>query len=405
MIRALAGLALLASSAAAIAAPTLQIDRVVVVMRHGVRPPTSAMPMAPGIAADPWPAWPVPPGWLTPHGAEESRRLGLSDRAQFVQSGLMSQQGCPAAGTVRIISDGGDERTVATGESYALGIAPDCHLPTEHAPTIGQPDPVFSAVHAGAATFDPAKADKAIADADGPAVLAAASAEAAPLIARMNAILCGSSTAPCGLHDDGPLAIKPATATKAPSLSGALSNAGSGAQSLLLEYIDAKPMAEVGWGRATAADITALSALHALKFKLEGRPPYLAARTMAGITPLMRKALTADEAARVTVFAGHDSDLVGLGGMLDLHWQAAGFAPDDIPPGSALLVERLHDAAGHRYVRIAFRSFSLDGIRNLDARDVPARSIVAVPGCKANGLVGLCTLSDFIAKLDAAQAL
>lgn len=388
------------------AAAGLEVDRVVLIMRHGVRPPTSAMPMPQGVAADPWPSWSVPPGWLTPHGADEARRLAVNDRELFARWALLPRGGCPSAGAIRIISDGGDERTVATGDVYAAALAPGCDLRTAHAPTVGEPDPVFSPVRLGLANFDPARADRALADAASPAVLAAARAQAAPLIARTNAIFCGAAQPPCGIADDGRIVPRPAAATKAPSFGGALSSAGGGAESLLLEYLDDKPMREVGWGRMTPADATALSALHALKFKLEGRPPYLAAATMAGITPLMRGMLIdGDGALRVTIFVGHDSDLVGLGGMLDLHWQAKGFAADDIPPGSALLVERLHDAAGHRFVRIAFRSLSLDGIRRLGPRDRADRSAVAIPGCAAEGVAGLCTLADFIGKLDAAQAL
>lgn len=46
------------------------VERIVLLMRHGVRPPTKNPPMPTGTAADPWPAWGVPPGYLTDRGAK-----------------------------------------------------------------------------------------------------------------------------------------------------------------------------------------------------------------------------------------------------------------------------------------------------------------------------------------------
>src|SRR6266481_8921923 len=45
----------------------------VIVSRHGVRSPTAVTPPLASIAADPWPRWPVPPGYLTPRGAPPAR--------------------------------------------------------------------------------------------------------------------------------------------------------------------------------------------------------------------------------------------------------------------------------------------------------------------------------------------
>jgi 4-phytase/acid phosphatase len=48
---------------------TLVLDKMVVLMRHGLRPPTRTKDITP-FAADPWPSWEVADGQLTPHGAE-----------------------------------------------------------------------------------------------------------------------------------------------------------------------------------------------------------------------------------------------------------------------------------------------------------------------------------------------
>jgi 4-phytase/acid phosphatase len=65
------------------AAAPLVVDRVVLVMRHGVRPPTKAPAMPADVTPERWPDWPVQPGWLTPHGALAVSRLGTWDGRGF----------------------------------------------------------------------------------------------------------------------------------------------------------------------------------------------------------------------------------------------------------------------------------------------------------------------------------
>ncbi|PMU28712.1 histidine-type phosphatase, partial [Pseudomonas sp. FW305-47B] len=70
--RTLAALAALLASGPLTAetpAAPIQVDRVVLMMRHGIRPPTKAQPMPIGTASAAWPSWSVKPGWLTEHGA------------------------------------------------------------------------------------------------------------------------------------------------------------------------------------------------------------------------------------------------------------------------------------------------------------------------------------------------
>ena len=96
---ALAALFTLAFAPCAIAAPSgLTLERVVVVQRHGVRPPTSSNAELAHFAAQPWPSWPVPTGELTPHGAEVVRLMGLSLGRTYRAAGLLPERGCPAAG-------------------------------------------------------------------------------------------------------------------------------------------------------------------------------------------------------------------------------------------------------------------------------------------------------------------
>lgn len=374
----------------------LTVDRVVLLMRHGVRPPTKAVAMPAGTAADPWPNWPVAPGWLTPHGAQAIGRLGSWDGARLRRLGVLPAKGCPAAGAVTVVADS-DQRTIATAQAWLDTLAPGCAIPNRHRPQ-GEDDPIFSAIEMGQGGYDPARADADVAAAVGPGGIAAVEARHRALLASLDRILCGAAKSGCGVSGEAS-SIAAAAAGKRPKLGGALDRASTAAQILLLEYGDGKPMAEVGWGRASARDVTALSAFHALEFRLLARPKHVAAANLAGIAPILREGLMGK--AAVTLVSGHDTNVANLGGLLDLHWQVPGIAQDDPAPGGAIVLERLRDAKGGLYVRALYRAQTLEQIRSAAALgpDAPYRAVMPIPGCNARGIAGLCTIAQFEAKL------
>lgn len=379
------------------------VDRVVVVMRHGVRPPTKAVPLPTGTAADPWPAWPVEPGYLTPHGAAAIALAGDYDRSAFVAARLLPATGCPRAGQVRVIADS-DERTIATAAAYVTALTPACTQPIAHAPQ-DVPDARFSPVGEGGTPIDPALAAAAVRDAVGPAGLAGVEAGVKPILERIDAILCGAAKTGCGIATT-PTAIVPATATSRPKLKGALDRGSTAAQILLLEYADGKPMAEVGWGRATPADITRASALHALEFRLLARPAYLAARNSAGLAPLIADALRSDApgAPAIVAISGHDTNVASLAALFDLHWSVPGFATDDPAPGGAIVLERLTDRTGQHRIRIRYRAPTLDQIRNLtglNRSNIYDRAASPTP-CIADAALG-CPMAQVLSALTASR--
>jgi 4-phytase/acid phosphatase len=379
------------------AAEALKLEAVATVMRHGVRPPTKAQPMPPGFADRPWPAWPVAPGFLTPHGADGARALGRAARKAYAARGLVTGGGCPAAGSVLIWADT-DQRTVSTGEAWAQGFAPGCALPVGRAPA--DPDPLFAPIEAGAVDYDPAAA-KAAVEARLPAGGAQALADAhRSVLQRLGAVygccapaICAGSgvSAPCGLADL-PTRVA-ASARGRPRLEGALDLGSTAAQILVLEYADGRPAADVGFGRATAADVSALAVLHPLEFDVLARPPYMAARNAGPLARRLLAALQADDGRRLTLLVGHDTNLASLGGLFDLHWQAPGYPADDPPPGGALSFERLRAADGQAYVRVVFIAQGLEQLRML-APDAPVRQALPLPGCDS-GPQGTCPLAAF----------
>lgn len=384
----------LAAMALMAAAPTppLKLDRAVLLMRHGLRPPTKAPPMPAGTAADPWPGWSVPPGHLTPHGAKAIAALARADRRAWRAAGLLGGRGCA---TVRLVADS-DQRTIATAQAYATALQPGCPAAPEHRPE-GEEDPIFTPYRPGGVTLDPAVAERAVLGAAGPGGIAALERRLRAPLARLDAILCHGAPAPCGVQGEA-RGLRVA-ANARPKLSGALDRASTAAQILLLEYGDGKPAAEIGWGRARRADITRLGIFHALEFALLARPRPLAARNLAALGPLIRDALTAREGPAVTMISGHDTNVASLAGLLGVHWRIPGFAADDPSPGGAIMLERLRDRAGRAYVRAVYRSQTLRGLRAASPHAL--RQPLPLPGCRALGVPGLCPLRRFEALMTA----
>jgi 4-phytase/acid phosphatase len=379
-----------AADAQAPSPPKLTLERVVLLMRHGVRPPTKAPAMPARVTPERWPEWPVAPGWLTPHGADAVTALGVADRAGLTRAGLLPASGCPKPGAIAIIADS-DQRTIATADAWLKGFASGCTATREQKPQ-GEDDPLFSPLGNGA-TIDADAANAAVKVAIGTGGLTAVDRKYAALLKRLDTILCGTPRPGCGVANE-PTTLTPATATSRPKLGGALDTASTAAQILLLEYADGKPLGDIGWGRATAADVTALSEFHALEFRLLARPLPLARANMTLLNRKIDAALTAPDGARVTMISGHDTQVANFGGLIGGHWRVPGFAEDDPAPGGAIMIELLRDAKGAAFVRVKYRAQPLDRLRGggAGAFEQP----MTITGCGA-----LCPADRFAALLRA----
>lgn len=385
------------AAAAPVPRPELFSDRVVILMRHGIRSTTKQPPLPPGAAAQPWPGWPVPPGYLTPHGARAIGRLGSFDRRWLVGQGLIPRSGCPAVNALSVIADS-DERTIETARNWAANVAPGCKVRIAHKPQ-GTPDPLFHAVEQGQVRIDPKRAAESVRRAIGGADGAALDRRYRPVLQRLDRVLCGSQAKGCGISGE-PTTIVAGTTTSKPKLAGALDKASTAGQTLLLEYGGGKAMRNVGWGRASVADVRAFSVFHAFQYGPLQRDRYLASASLALLLPRIRQALSGSS-VRPTVFmiAGHDGTVANLAGILGAHWNVPGLAADDPVPGGALLIERLHDAQGRKYFRVYYRGQTIEQMRTL-APLRPANSYMArisLPGCKALGMPDLCTEGEFAA--------
>ena len=370
----------------------LKLEKVVMLMRHGVRPPTKAAVVPPGYSPETWPDWPVDFGLLTPHGAAGVKLLGQSDRADFGARGLFPDQ-CPAPGTI-VLKASYKERTIDTAKNWAAGFMPGCAATVSH-PAASKDDVIFHRFDTGVASFDGQRAyDAAVAVAPEGGIAAETERHRGELTLLAKILDCALPACPL-LAEPTRLAAR---THDRPSLEGPLDVASTASQTLLLEYLEGKPMREVGWGRVSRAEIEQLLRFHPLKFRYANRPAYIAAGAAAPIVSEIVAALGEASPARLTLLSGHDTNVADLGGFFNLHWQVPSYPADEVPPGSALGFELVSGAGGDRYVRAFYRSQTMDQLRNLEPLgpdNAPFHRYLPIPGCGNSVAATACSWSDF----------
>lgn len=388
---------------AATAPPQYKLERVVMLMRHSVRPPTSANVTPPGLAAQPWSTWTTAYGELTPHGAAGAKLMGVYDRGYFAGRGLVAASGCPAAGEIAVWASG-KSRAIETAKNYVAGMYPDCTVPVASPPDENN-DPVFHPLDMGAGGVDGARA-KIATDARLPeGGIAALQASMGADFAVLQRVLgcCAPPVcvkeklkADCKLADFKSEIV--ANKNDSSDMSGILGVASTAGQSIALEYLEGKPMEQVGWGRASKDDIVAMLRFHPVKFYYETRTPYVSERIAAPIARRILGALNGEaDTGKLTLLVGHDTNIASLGGMLDLHWTIAEYPTDDPPPGGALGFELVSDAQGGKFVRAFYQAQTMDQLRNLTpltAEAPPALVYIPITGCTTSA-EAVCPLAKF----------
>jgi 4-phytase/acid phosphatase len=406
------------------APPHEQLTYVAILTRHGVRSPTWPAERLNQYSTRQWPDFGVPPGFLTPHGTKLMELVGVYDRAYLAQAGLLSASGCDDTGRVFIWADT-DQRTIETGRALASGMAPDCQVEVRSLPE-GTDDPLFSPIALGIAHADSATAVASVMGRLGSRPAAVVDAYR-PAFETMQEVLLGCTPGPnCppeGTSVAQPLlglaaSVEPGKGDRLVEFAGPLSTASTLAQNFLLEYANAMPAKDLGWGRLTETKLHQMMTLHGAYSDLMRRTPYLARANGSNLLSHMLRSIEQAVAGkavpgalgapadRVLVVVGHDTNIANFAGMLGLSWLIEGYQRDDTPPGGALVFEVWrHSVTGAYTVRTSYTAQTLKQMREaqpLTLGSPPANAPVFVPGCSTADQGFACTWSEFRRTLEAA---
>jgi 4-phytase/acid phosphatase len=400
-----------------IVANAANVDKVVIVMRHGVRPPADDKEIAP-LTAKPWPDFGVAAGMLTRHGAEAAGKLGAWEGKWLAWRGVLAAPACPREGEIFAWSSRALQRTTDTGIAFLDGMFPRCGVKVGKASGAG-PDPLFMASETDVGRLDLAAGKAAILAAAGgnfdvpKARLAELHGDLQRVMECCKVDICEklAGKSACELKDLD-WRIVPSSGGRNLSISGPMALAATVSQIFLLEYAQGFPPDKVAWGlAATKDDVLRFSEMRKIKYEYFERVPYIARHGASNILAQLTQSLvqgTGVEAglkvagppdAKYVLYVGSDTQIAEIGAILDVHWQPRSYLADETPPTGGLVFERLVDPVTNaRSVRVSFITPTLDQIRDastLDDNNPPEVLPLTVPDCASAMQGDACPLSRF----------
>jgi 4-phytase / acid phosphatase len=398
------------------------LKQTIIFGRHGIRASTDDTNTLDQYSANPYPAFSVPPGYLTTNGQRAAVLLGSYFREYLIHEGLLT--GNPDTDLARSYFRANTiERSYMTAAKFGSGLITNVSLPV-HTFSNNVPDPVFDPILAQVAAVDPVRAVTEVQGVFGSGTnLESAYCGELSLISKVlypagtqpinSSGPLPTTNAPQGSYDptalpitltnSSPISITVSNSTYATYYTGDIIDMGglnatiSAADAFVMQYADGFPINQVGWGRFTLASLSQQTRINTLQIGVEMRQPYLAkvqsSNAGSHVLRTLEQAIGGkllggafgDPQSQALVVVSSDYYVAGLAGLLGLHWCLPGYQPDFCAPGGALVFELRQVTATEQYIiRVFYTAQTFDQLRNLTPLTLtnpPATMQLLIPGC------------------------
>jgi len=380
-----------------------QLEKVVELSRHGIRPPT------PGNRKDieaathrNWATWTTHDGELTGHGYAAVVNKGRWEGEHYRGLGLLTA-GCPQPQDVYVRASP-LQRTRATAQALVDGAFPGGGVAVHRVE--GEDDPLFQTEAFPATNTDPAQQLAAVKQKAGD--LAARQQALQPAVKALKSAVCLPAD-DCSFFDK-PWQIRQGKSGKA-SIEG-LSVLANMVETLRLGWSENLPLSQLAWGNITSSQqITAILPLLTANYDLGNDVLYTAQKRgsillnamIQGAKQGISKTADAMPDTRWLLLVAHDTNIAMVRTLMGFSWTLPGYSRGNIPPGSSLVFERWRDMkSGERFLHVYFQAQSLDELRTLQSVDGThplLRAEWRQSDCRVTGVGTLCPMGSAIRSL------
>ena len=377
----------------------LQLEKVVIFSRHGLRSPlTSPGSRLSKVTPYEWENWDVPASHLTKKGAILETYFGQYINDWLIQNEVIKKGECLSPDNAQIYTNS-LQRTIATGQSLTTGIFPGCDIKTEHKMEIGKMDPVFNPV----ITTDNAKfKEEALKGMN----LKKRNQELKGSYSLLSDVINYTKSEEClkegkckFFNEEGTLKIEK---DKEPGVDGPIKLGTQIGDALLLQYYEGYPLDKIAGNNINTREkwqkITDIkNGYEDLLFATEKVAKNVAA-------PLIKYIYNDISSSnhKVTVLVGHDSNLVAMFAALGFKDYKLEEQVEKTPIGGKVFFEIWKDKkTGERKVKVEYIYQTLSQIREtqkLTRENPPKHTVLEMKNCKIDR-GGYCPYSKFMAEL------
>lgn len=387
-----------------------RLKEMVVLSRHSIRAPLSTDGSALStLTPHKWIEWSAAPSELTLRGGALETIMGQYFRKYLVNEGMFPENHRPDADEVNIYANS-MQRTVATAQYFTSGFMPLANLTVNHRFSPSKMDPVFFPRLTKSTSEFRTKALKEIAAMGGKKGMKGISENLKENYKLLAGVL-DTKDSPAALQGkkvfedfDTQIILK---SGDEPRMTGALKDANSASDALILQYYEAPDTVRAAFGHELSrADWERIARIKDVYGDVLFTAPSVAANVANPLLHYIFDELNS-EARKFTYLVGHDSNIASVTAALGVEsYELPQAIEKRTPIGSKLVIEKWLDADGEEFVSLSLVYQTPEQLRNislLDLQNPPAVYRLKLTGLTANS-DGLYKLADLNARFREAFA-